>query len=173
MAFPDPVDEVAARTVAAGVAAQAGFAAMAGWGWLAAPLAYGFVARTAAGPRFSPWARFTTRVIVPRLGVAVRPVPGPPKRFAQGIGATLTIAASAAVLTGDRDALLARVLLAMVAIAATLEAAFALCLGCKAYGVLIRLGVVPDSSCAACADLSLRSRSRDREAASPSIERVG
>jgi hypothetical protein len=60
-----------------------------------------------------------------------------------------------------------------VAVAATLEAAFAFCLGCKVYGVLIRLGVVPDTSCAACADLSLRSRGRDREPAAPSVERVG
>ncbi len=173
MAFPDPVNEVAARTVAAGVAALAAFAAISGWTWLAIPLAYGFVARTMAGPRFSPWARFATAVVVPRLGAAVRPVPGPPKRSAQGIGAALTIAATAVVLIAGSDAVAARVLLAMVAAAATLEAVFALCLGCKAYAVLIRIGVVPETSCTACADLSLRSHRWDDEAIAPTPERLG
>ncbi len=154
MSFPDPVNEVAARTVAAGVAVAATVAVATGWTWLALPLAYGFIARTAAGPRFSPWARIATGIIVPRLGAATRPVPGPPKRFAQGIGAVLTVAASAAALSGADT--VARTLLAMVAAAATLEAAFAFCLGCKLFGLLVRAGLLPDTVCAACADLSLR-----------------
>ncbi len=45
---------------------------------------------------------------------------------------------------------------ALLGIAAFLEAAFGLCLGCKVFGLLMRLGVVPDEVCAECNDLSLR-----------------
>src|SRR4051794_32814555 len=89
-AFPNPVDEVAARTVAAGVVALA-VGVLAGQRWLLVPLAYGFVARVLTGPRFSPLALVATRLVAPRF--AARPVPGPPKRFAQAIGATFTVAA--------------------------------------------------------------------------------
>ena len=57
------------------------------------PLAYGFLARVAAGPRYSPLGLFVTRVAVPLLGIAPRNVPGPPKRFAQGMGAVISVAA--------------------------------------------------------------------------------
>ena len=40
--------------------------------------------------------------------------------------------------------------------AAFLEAAFGLCLGCKAFALLMRLGVIPESVCLECSDLSLR-----------------
>ena len=53
--------------------------------WLFLPLAYGFIARVLSGPRLSPLARLATAVVAPRLG-APKPVPGPPKRFAQAIG---------------------------------------------------------------------------------------
>jgi hypothetical protein len=38
-------------------------------------------------------------------------------------------------------------------VAATLESVFAFCLGCKVFGVLMRLGAVPDDVCAECADI--------------------
>ena len=61
--------------------------------WLLVPLALGFVARVAAGPKISPLALLVTRVVTPRLGVPEKLVPGPPKRFAQGIGAALSVVA--------------------------------------------------------------------------------
>ena len=123
--------------------------------WILIPLAYGFVARVAAGPRYSPLGLLVTRVVVPRLAVAPRPVPGPPKRFAQAIGAVLSV--TAVVLAfglGAPDA--ARAVAALIAVAATLEAAFGLCIGCRIFAALIRLGVVPERICADCADLTLR-----------------
>jgi len=155
MSFPDPVNEVAARCVAAGVAVTAALAVVTGQAWLAVPLAYGFVARALAGPRFSPWARLVTGVIVARLGVAERPVPGPPKRFAQGMGATFMVTASIAHLALGWTTV-AFVLLAGVAFAATLEAAFAFCIGCKIFAGLVRAGLLPESVCLACSDLSRR-----------------
>ena len=48
--FPNPVNEVAARTVAAGVVTMAAVAIATRQLWLTIPLAYGFVARTLTGP---------------------------------------------------------------------------------------------------------------------------
>ena len=93
LSFPNPVNEVAARLVAAGVVVLCLATLVTGWAWLLVPLAYGFVARVLAGPRFSPLGLFVTKVAVPRLPFEARPVPGPPKRFAQGIGATLSVGA--------------------------------------------------------------------------------
>src|SRR3954465_15720813 len=87
--FPSTVNEKAARTVA-GVVAIAGIVALAtGADWLLIPLAYGFIARVLGGAAPGPLARFATRVAAPRLGPP-KDVAGPPKRFAQGMGATIT-----------------------------------------------------------------------------------
>ncbi|MCA9822940.1 MAG: DUF4395 domain-containing protein, partial [Dehalococcoidia bacterium] len=84
--FPDPVNEVAARLVAGGVAVLCAALLLTQTPWLVALLAAGFLARVLSGPRISPLALFVTRVLIPRLPLAERPTPGPPKRFAQGIG---------------------------------------------------------------------------------------
>lgn len=155
--FPNPVDEVAARLVAGGVLVMAMTSLVLDLGWLLPVLAYGFVARALAGPRFSPLALLVTRVVVPRLGVASRPVPGPPKRFAQTIGAVVTVSATVLHygfgLDGWVDGLLA-----MMVVFATLESVLALCVGCKAFDVLMRLGVIPEEVCADCADIWSRRR---------------
>jgi hypothetical protein len=149
--FPNPVDEKAARVVAAVVSAVSAIALATGWHWLLAVLAYGFWARVLTGPKLSPLGRFAMKVAAPRLGPP-KPVPGPPKRFAQGMGAAMTTAGAIAALglgaTGVAD-----LLLAMMIVAAGLEAVFALCLGCKVFGLLMRAGVVPDQVCAECADI--------------------
>jgi hypothetical protein len=113
------------------------------------------VARVLTGPTLSPLGQLVTRVITPRLRVSARFVPGPPKRFAQGIGAAFTVAALVAAFGFDAVTL-ARVLVAMVAAAALLESAFAYCVGCKVFAVLMRAGVIPESVCAECNDLSVR-----------------
>jgi len=46
----------------------------------------------------------------------------------------------------------------MITIAATLESVFGLCLGCKMFAVLMRIGVIPESVCDRCNDLSLAPR---------------
>jgi hypothetical protein len=46
--------------------------------------------------------------------------------------------------------------------AAALESIFGYCLGCKAFALLIRAGVVPDSVCEECADISSRLRTATR-----------
>jgi hypothetical protein len=157
--FPNPVNEKAARSVAAGVVvlcvltlvltATVGAGAL----WLTAALTYGFLARVAAGPRFSPLCRLATGVLAPRLGAA-RPVPGPPKRFAQAMGLVMSLAAL--VCTALHAEAAAVVFVALIVVAATLESVFAICLGCAVFGWLMRCGVIPDTVCAECADVSAR-----------------
>lgn len=151
--FPNPVNELAARVVAAGVVVQCAAFLATRQGWLLVPLSYGFLARVAAGPRFSPLALLATRVVAPRLVTPPRLVPGPPKRFAQGIGATLSTAALLLHAAGSTTA--AAVLVAGIAVAATLESALAYCIGCQLFALLMRVGVIPASVCEACADIRL------------------
>ena len=153
--FPHPVNEKAARVVATVVAVTSLMALTVGWHWLLFPLAYGFVARALSGPRFSPVGLFATRIVAPRLGPA-KLVAGPPKRFAQSIGAALTVVGSAAVLVGARD--VSTSVLAIMAVFATLESVFGLCAGCKLFSLLMRAGLVPDRTCLACNDITLRRR---------------
>jgi len=148
--FPDPVNEVAARLVATGVVAL-GVAILAlDAPWLLVPLTYGFIARVASGPRFSPLALLVTKIIVPRVPIAPRPTPGPPKRFAQGIGVAFSTTAAILVLALDLKTPGYAVLGALV-VAASLEAFAGLCLGCKAFALLMRAGVIPEEVCERCA----------------------
>lgn len=152
--FPNPVNETSARLVAAGVVLQAvAFVVLQQW-WVLVPLTYGFVARVLTGPTLSPLGQLVTRVVTPRVRVEHRFVPGPPKRFAQGVGVVFTVSASIAWALGAPGVALA--LIAGLAVAALLEAAFGRCLGCVAFAQLMRLGVIPDAVCAECADISGR-----------------
>jgi hypothetical protein len=148
--FPNPVNEKAARTVAFVVMLLAGVTLATSAYWLLVVLAYGFIARVLTGPTLSPLGTLATRVVAPRLGAA-RPVAGPPKRFAQAIGATLTTAAAIAALGFGAD-WLADVLLVALILAAGLES-----LACKIFGLLMRAGVVPEHVCLECADITKRS----------------
>ena len=149
--FPNPVNEVSARLVAAGVVVMCALAIAFDLPWLTVVIAYGFVARVLTGPTLSPLGQLVTRVVTPRLGLPERPVAGPPKRFAQGIGSVFSL--TALVLTGLGYWTAAEVFLALLAMAALLESAFALCLGCRAFAVLMRVGVVPDEVCERCANI--------------------
>jgi hypothetical protein len=151
--FPDPVNEVAARLVAAGVVLLSLATVALNAPWLTAAIAYGFLARVLSGPTLSPLGQLVTRVIAPRLRIAARPVPGPPKRFAQGIGAVFSVSAAVLAL-GLGQTTAAYVLLGCLIFAATLESVFGLCLGCKAFAALMRLGVVPAEVCERCSDIS-------------------
>ena len=129
--FPDPVNETSARVVAAGVVVQAVCLLVFRQGWLLVPLVYGFVARVLTGPTLSPLGQLATRVVTPRLKIGHRFVPGRPKRFAQGVG--LAFSGLAALLWSIGAPALGLGLIAVLAVAASLESVFAVCLGCIAY----------------------------------------
>jgi hypothetical protein len=151
--FPNPVNETAARVVAGGVVVLSLVTLVTRWWILLLALALGFLARVASGPRFSPLALLATRVVAPRL--PAKPVPGPPKRFAQSIGAVVTTAAAFLhFVVGNDTAVLG--LLVLMVVFATLESVFAVCVGCKIFAVLMRAGVIPESVCRDCADIRSR-----------------
>jgi hypothetical protein len=149
--FPNPLNEKAARVVAGVVAVAGVIVLLTGAHWLLVPMAYGFWARVLTGPTLSPLGRLASGVIAPRLGPP-KYVAGPPKRFAQGMGAAfMTSAAVLALVFGLTGA--ADVLVGLLVVAATLESVFALCLGCKAFAGLMRLGIVPEETCERCANI--------------------
>ena len=152
--FPNPVNEKAARVVAGVVMVVSLVALATSAYWLLVPLAYGFWARVLTGPTLSPLGRLAMDGIAPRLG-APKYVPGPPKRFAQGMGAAFTTAGAVAALGFGQHQIADGLLVAMVA-AAGLESIVAYCLGCKAFALLMRAGLVPEDVCLECADISRR-----------------
>ncbi|MGN6608895.1 MAG: DUF4395 domain-containing protein [Jatrophihabitans sp.] len=157
--FPNPVNEKAARVVAGGVVVEATATIVLAatvdrqWLWLSAVLAAGFLARVLTGPRLSPLGRLATQVVAPRLGAA-KLVPGPPKRFAQAVGLAFT--GTAVLLTALGLTVAPIVLLAVIVVFAVLESVFAVCAGCIVFARLMRWGVIPETVCAECADISLR-----------------
>ena len=152
--FPNPVNETSARIVAGGAVLMSILFLVTGSGWVLVPLTYGFVARVLTGPTMSPLGRLATEVITPRLSVQHRFVPGPPKRFAQGVGVAFSVAASVLWATGNLGA--AQIVIAMLAVAAGLESIFAVCLGCIVFGQLMRAGIIPDDVCDECNNFTLR-----------------
>ena len=160
--FPNPVNEKAARVVAGVVATTAALILATGAYWLLVPLAYGFWARVLTGPTLSPLARLAMKL----TARDPKHVPGPPKRFAQGMGAAMTTAATILWLAGATTA--AGVLVAMLLVAATLESVFAICLGCHVFAGLMRLGLIPEAVCAECADITLARGRRVPAASQPS-----
>jgi hypothetical protein len=156
--FPETVNEYSARQVAGGVVLATLAYAATGWLPLLALIAYGFVARVFTGPTLSPLGQLVTRVVTPaaeRLTGKVGPtVAGTPKRFAQAIGATLSLTALALHLFGFTTA--AAVAALAITAAATLESVFGYCLGCTIFAKLMAAGIVPESVCVECNDISAR-----------------
>jgi len=152
-AFPNPVNEYAARITAGLVVVLAVVTLVTGWGWGLVALAAGFWLRVLFGPRISPLALLSVKVLAPRIGHA-KLVAGPPKRFAQGIGAALTSAAVVLFFAGFQPA--AWILLALLIVAASLEAFAGFCLGCAIFGFLQRRGLIPADVCEACNNITLR-----------------
>jgi hypothetical protein len=148
--FPNPVNEKAARVVAGVVMVVALVTLLTSAYWLLIPLTYGFWARVLTGPTLSPAGQFATRVAAPRLGEP-RLVAGPPKRFAQAMGAVITTTATILWLAGVTTG--TDVLLAMMVVAAGLESILAFCVGCQVFAVLMRIGLVPESICLECSNL--------------------
>ena len=155
--FPNPVNETSARIVAAGVVVISTLFLLTNSTLVLIALTYGFAARVIAGPAFSPLALLVTRIVTPKLNFNHKFVPGPPKRFAQTIG--LTFAASALVLTLLDYSFAANLVIAALIFAATLESVFAICLGCIMFSFLMKLGVIPQSVCESCNDITLRPQS--------------
>jgi hypothetical protein len=150
--FPNPVNETSARLVAGGVVAMAGAVVVLDQPWVMFPLAYGFAARVATGPKLSPLGQIATRVITPRLRVEHKFSPGPPKRLAQAMGLVMSSSALFLHYRARRPGA-AKGVLGALTVAAGLEAGLGYCLACKLFGVAMKAGIVPRSVCEECNDI--------------------
>ena len=154
LTFPNPVNEYAARSTAGLVVVLAVVAIVVNNPVVYALLAIGFALRVASGPTLSPFGQLSVRVIVPRLIKKTKLVPGPPKRFAQTIG--LVFSGSALILSLLGLGAAAQIVTGLLVVAALLESVLGFCLGCTIFGFLQRAGVIPESVCEACNNISLR-----------------
>jgi hypothetical protein len=155
--FPRVVDDVTVRLIAAVVLVLAIAALALHQWWIYAVLAVDFTLRVAFGPKASPVAVGVQRLVRPRVAAAKRPTPGPPKRFAAGIGAALTAVAAVLWALGTAAPVVVTIGVIMIVFPA-LESILGICVGCKVFSVLMKLGVVPEEICLECADISLRQR---------------
>jgi hypothetical protein len=93
-----------------------------------------------AWPRTAPWGVLYRKLVRPRLAPPSELEDPRPPRFAQGVGLFVTALGLVLHLAGVPWAL--PVAAAAAFVAAFLNAAFGLCLGCRLYLVLQRLGIV-------------------------------
>jgi Domain of unknown function (DUF4395) len=107
-----------------------------GSGWLALAQAAVF-AISVAWPRYSPYGLLYRAFVAPRLPRPTELEPAAPVRFAQGLGLGFTVVAAAGYLFGGP--VLGLVFTALALVAAFLNAAFGLCLGCEVYLAFRRL----------------------------------
>jgi hypothetical protein len=108
-----------------------------GSGWLALAQAVVF-GLTAADPRRGPYAWVYRALVAPLLPVTTKREDAAPVRFAQLVGMVFLTVSAVGYLSGV--AVLGMVFAALGLIAAFLNAAFGLCVGCEVYLALRRLG---------------------------------
>ena len=146
--FPDPVNDYAARFVAAMVVILTLSFLVTPNIWVLIFILYGFLARVLTGPTLSPIGLIATKILVPLFGNPEKLVPGPPKRFAQAIGLVFSAAALIALLFSEMSA--TRYLIGILGFFASLEAFVGFCTGCYVFGWLIRFRLIPESVCESC-----------------------
>jgi hypothetical protein len=124
--------------VAAGVTAVVlAVAILTGSVWVLAFQTLVFAVATVAGLQYSPYGWLYRTLVRPRLGPPAELEDPAPPRFAQGVGLAVTGVALVLALAGVDPAVEIGAGLAFVA--AFLNAAFGLCLGCELYLFLVRL----------------------------------
>lgn len=151
--FPHPVNEYAARSVAAMVFTLAIVIVAFDVRWLTFFLAYGFLARVLTGPKLSIMGTLATKVVAPKVLRKSRPVAGPPKQFAQGVGLVFSLT-SIVLIYGFGLVGLAYGVLAVLIVFAGMEAFLGFCMGCFVFGYLMRWGIIPAELCQRCNDLN-------------------
>jgi hypothetical protein len=147
--FPNPVNDYAARAVAAIVIVLVVLFEITANEFLLLFITYGFLARVLTGPTLSPIGLLATKIIVPALGSPSKLVPGPPKRFAQFIGLLISFSATIAIFAFDSPTS-ARYLMAIICFFASLESILGFCAGCFVFGWLMKLNLIPESVCESC-----------------------
>lgn len=134
LSFPDRVNAAGARLTATLVVATAAVAGLAEVRWLVALLAADFAARALAGPRQSPLGRLAA-ALAPHLQLRKTTTSGAPKQMAATAGAVMLTGATVAFATGA--ATLGWSLTGVLALFASLEATFGLCVVCRVYSLFV------------------------------------
>jgi hypothetical protein len=88
------------------------------------------------GPRQHPYGRVFAAVVAPRLGPVTEREPVPPLKFAQLVGLVFAVCGVAGFAAGAL--LLGVIATAAALVAAFLNAAFGICLGCQLYPLVAR-----------------------------------
>jgi hypothetical protein len=96
------------------------------------------------GPRRNPYGRVFASFIAPRLRPVTETEPVPPLKFAQSVGLFFAVVGAVAFAIGWGPMGLAATAFALVA--AFLNAAFGICLGCQLYPLVARLRRAPAPS---------------------------
>jgi hypothetical protein len=89
------------------------------------------------GPRRHPYGRVFATLVAPRLGPVTEREPVPPLKFAQFVGLIFAIVGTAGFALGAP--LVGVIATAFALVAAFLNAAFGMCLGCQLYPLVVRL----------------------------------
>lgn len=103
-----------------------------------------FAIGAVGGPRRHPYGVAFANVVAPRLGPVSEREPVPPLKFAQLVGFVFAALAVAGFAAGAP--LVGVVATAAALVAAFLNAAFGICLGCQLYPLVIRLKPTPRTS---------------------------
>ena len=94
-----------------------------------------------AGPRKHPYGLLFAKLVAPRLGPVTEREPVPPLKFAQLVGFVFAAVGVVGFATGLSA--LGLIATGFALVAAFLNAAFAICLGCQLYPLLARLRRYP------------------------------
>ena len=108
-----------------------------GSGWLLAAQAVVFAVGAFAGLRFAPYGFLYRRLVQPRLAPPTTLEAEAPPRFAQAVGFAFAVVGAIGYLTGLTP--LGVVATAFALVAAFLNAAFDICLGCEVHLRIVRL----------------------------------
>ena len=93
------------------------------------------------GPRRHPYGAVFANLVAPRLGPVTQREPVPPLKFAQLVGLGFAVAGVVGFASGVT--LLGLIATAFALVAAFLNAAFGICLGCQLYPLVARLRRTP------------------------------
>ena len=100
-----------------------------------------FAIGAVGGPRRHPYGRLFATFVVPRLGPVTDREPAPPLKFAQFVGLLFAVVGAAGFAFGLPA--LGLVATAFALVAAFLNAAFGICLGCQLYPLITRFRSTP------------------------------
>ena len=105
--------------------------------WPLAVQAVVFAIGALGGPRRHPYGRLFATLVAPRLGPVKEREPVPPLKFAQLVGLIFAIVGTAGFAVGAP--LVGVIATAFALVAAFLNAAFGICLGCQLYPLVVRI----------------------------------